>query len=133
MKLRAGTAVEGLGVNETQESSLVLVFYFAYKAGLVLPDLKDRRAVISHLTSDEGRADLEQLGACRDDPQAPRHPPPLSVPNVRSPGQGHAGAERTQERRHRARAVTCGTSVCFERDHPRCALLGTRRKHVSHL
>jgi len=51
-----------LGLNETQESSLQLVFHFADKAGLALLDLKDLRAVISHLTSDEGKADLEQLG-----------------------------------------------------------------------
>ncbi len=51
-----------LGLNETQESSLGLVFHFADKAGLPLLDLKDLRAVISHLTSDEGKADIEQLG-----------------------------------------------------------------------
>jgi DNA helicase HerA-like ATPase len=51
-----------LGLNETQESSLGLVFHFADKAGLPLLDLKDLRAVIAHLTSDEGKADLEQLG-----------------------------------------------------------------------
>ena len=51
-----------LGLNETQESSLQLVFHFADKAGLPLLDLKDLRAVISHLPSDEGKADLEQLG-----------------------------------------------------------------------
>jgi DNA helicase HerA-like ATPase len=51
-----------LGLNETQESSLGLVFHFADKAGLPLLDLKDLRAVISHLTNDDGKADLEQLG-----------------------------------------------------------------------
>jgi DNA helicase HerA-like ATPase len=51
-----------LGLNETQESSLGLVFHFADKAGLPLLDLKDLRAVISHLTSDEGKADLKELG-----------------------------------------------------------------------
>ena len=51
-----------LGLNETQESSLGLVFHFADKQGLPLLDLKDLRAVISHLTSDEGKADLEGLG-----------------------------------------------------------------------
>ena len=51
-----------LGLNETQESSLGLVFHFADKAGLPLLDLKDLRAVISHLTSDEGKADLDGLG-----------------------------------------------------------------------
>ncbi len=51
-----------LGLNETQESSLGLVFHFADKAGLPLLDLKDLRAVIAHLTSDEGKVDLEGLG-----------------------------------------------------------------------
>ena len=51
-----------LGLNATQESSLGLVFHFADKAGLPLLDLKDLRAVISHLTGDEGKADLAQLG-----------------------------------------------------------------------
>src|SRR6476469_7410013 len=51
-----------LGLNETQESSLGLVFHFADKAGLPLLDLKDLRAVISHLTSDEGKDDLKELG-----------------------------------------------------------------------
>ncbi|MCU1603131.1 MAG: hypothetical protein JWO22_3840 [Frankiales bacterium] len=51
-----------LGLNETQESSLQLVFHFADKQGLALLDLKDLRAVISHLTSDEGKADLKELG-----------------------------------------------------------------------
>ena len=51
-----------LGLNETQESSLGLVFHFADKAGLPLLDLKDLRAVITHLVSDEGKADLEGLG-----------------------------------------------------------------------
>jgi hypothetical protein len=51
-----------LGLNETQESSLGLVFHFADKSGLPLLDLKDLRAVISHLTSDEGKDDLKELG-----------------------------------------------------------------------
>ncbi|HEU0101391.1 MAG TPA: helicase HerA-like domain-containing protein [Mycobacteriales bacterium] len=51
-----------LGLNDTQESSLGLVFHFADKAGLPLLDLKDLRAVISHLVSDEGKGDLEGLG-----------------------------------------------------------------------
>ena len=51
-----------LGLNATQESSLELVFHFADQAGLPLLDLKDLRAVISHLTSDEGGAELKQLG-----------------------------------------------------------------------
>jgi DNA helicase HerA-like ATPase len=51
-----------LDLNETQESSLQLVFSFADRQGLELYDLKDLRAVISHLTSDEGKEALEQLG-----------------------------------------------------------------------
>ena len=51
-----------LGLNETQESSLGLVFHFADKAGLPLLDLKDLRAVISHLTGDAGKDDLKALG-----------------------------------------------------------------------
>src|SRR6476659_1453374 len=51
-----------LGLNETQESSLGLVFHYADKAGLALLDLKDLRAVVSYLVSDEGKAQLEGLG-----------------------------------------------------------------------
>ncbi len=51
-----------LGLNETQESSLGLVFHFADRAGLPLLDLKDLRAVITHLVSEEGKADLTGLG-----------------------------------------------------------------------
>ncbi|QLQ09340.1 MAG: DUF853 family protein [Nocardioidaceae bacterium] len=51
-----------LGLNQTQESSLGLVFHYADKAGLPLLDLKDLRAVVNHLVSDEGKADLKGLG-----------------------------------------------------------------------
>jgi DNA helicase HerA-like ATPase len=51
-----------LELNETQESSLNLIFHFADKAGLTLLDLKDLRAVISYLVSDDGRDELKQLG-----------------------------------------------------------------------
>jgi DNA helicase HerA-like ATPase len=51
-----------LGLGKVQSSSLGLVFHFADRAGLPLLDLKDLRAVVQHLTSDEGRADLEGLG-----------------------------------------------------------------------
>ena len=51
-----------LGLNDTQESSLGLVFHYADHAGLPLLDLADLRAVIQHLTSDEGKADLKGLG-----------------------------------------------------------------------
>ena len=51
-----------LGLNDTQESSLGLVFHYADKAGLPLLDLADLREVITWLTSDEGKADLKELG-----------------------------------------------------------------------
>ena len=51
-----------LGLNATQESSLGLVFHYADRSGLALLDLKDLRAVIGHLTSAEGKADLKDLG-----------------------------------------------------------------------
>lgn len=51
-----------LGLNETQESSLGLVFHFADSRGLALLDIKDLRAVIAYLTSDEGKEDLRGLG-----------------------------------------------------------------------
>ena len=51
-----------LGLNDTQESSLGLIFHYADKAGLPLLDLRDLRAVVAHLTSDEGKPDLKNLG-----------------------------------------------------------------------
>ena len=51
-----------LGLNDVQESSLGLIFHYADKNGLTLLDLKDLRAVIQHLTSEEGKADLAELG-----------------------------------------------------------------------
>ena len=51
-----------LGLNDTQESSLGLVFHYADKNGLALLDIKDLREVVSFLTSDEGKADLKSLG-----------------------------------------------------------------------
>ena len=51
-----------LGLNDTQESSLGLVFHYADKAGLPLLDLADLREVVKFLTSDEGKADLKNLG-----------------------------------------------------------------------
>ncbi|MEO7146421.1 MAG: helicase HerA-like domain-containing protein [Terrimesophilobacter sp.] len=50
-----------LGLNDTQESSLGLVFHYAAKAGLPLVDLTDLRAVLTWLT-DEGKDDLKDLG-----------------------------------------------------------------------
>ena len=49
-------------LNDTQESSLQLVFHFADKNNLELIDLKDLRAVIQFLTSDEGKDELKELG-----------------------------------------------------------------------
>ncbi|WKN48784.1 helicase HerA-like domain-containing protein [Nocardioides sp. Arc9.136] len=51
-----------LGLNDTQESSLGLVFHYADEAGLPLLDLADLRAVVAHLLSEEGRAELKTLG-----------------------------------------------------------------------
>jgi len=51
-----------LGLNEVQESSLGLVFHYADQAGLPLLDLKDLRAVLSYLTSDDGKAELKNIG-----------------------------------------------------------------------
>ncbi len=51
-----------LGLNETQESTLGLIFHWADTQGLGLLDLKDLRAVIQHLTSDEGKADIKGIG-----------------------------------------------------------------------
>ena len=51
-----------MDLNETQESSLQLVFHFADKNNLELIDLKDLRAVIQFLTSAEGKDELEELG-----------------------------------------------------------------------
>ncbi|WP_068280161.1 helicase HerA-like domain-containing protein [Aldersonia kunmingensis] len=51
-----------LGLNATQESTLGLIFHWADTQGLALLDLKDLRAVITHLTSDEGKADLKGIG-----------------------------------------------------------------------
>ena len=51
-----------LGLNAVQESSLGLVFHYADRAGLPLLDLADLRAVLQHLTSDEGKAELKSIG-----------------------------------------------------------------------
>ena len=51
-----------LGLNDTQESSLGLVFHYADSKGLWLDTIEDLRAVISFLTSEEGKADLKDLG-----------------------------------------------------------------------
>ncbi|MEV8267104.1 helicase HerA-like domain-containing protein [Microbacterium sp. NPDC076911] len=51
-----------LGLNDTQESSLGLVFHYADQHGLALVDLSDLRAVLTYLTGDEGKAELKKLG-----------------------------------------------------------------------
>jgi uncharacterized protein len=51
-----------LGLNDTQESTLGLIFHYADQQNLPLLDIKDLRAVIGHLTSAEGKADLKELG-----------------------------------------------------------------------
>src|SRR5581483_3746356 len=51
-----------LGANETQSSSLSLVFRYADEKGLGLLDLADLRAVLQYLTSDEGEQELKGIG-----------------------------------------------------------------------
>ncbi|MFD6883337.1 helicase HerA-like domain-containing protein [Rhodococcus sp. NPDC060084] len=51
-----------LELNATQESTLGLIFHWADQRGLALLDLKDLSEVIRHLTSDEGKADLQSIG-----------------------------------------------------------------------
>jgi len=51
-----------LSLNDVQSSSLGLVFHYADKNGLGLDDLKDLRAVMAYLTSDDGQEDLASLG-----------------------------------------------------------------------
>ncbi|MFV0407806.1 MAG: helicase HerA-like domain-containing protein [Propioniciclava sp.] len=51
-----------LGLNETQESSLSLVFHYADTNGLLLLDLEDLTQVLKFLTSDEGKAELADIG-----------------------------------------------------------------------
>ncbi|HEV7211718.1 MAG TPA: helicase HerA-like domain-containing protein [Blastococcus sp.] len=51
-----------LDLNPTQESSLGLIFHYADGAGLPLLDLKDLRAVVGWLISDEGKPELKNLG-----------------------------------------------------------------------
>ncbi len=51
-----------LGLNDTQESSLGLVFHYADQAGLPLVGLDDLRAVLQWLVSDEGKPELKALG-----------------------------------------------------------------------
>jgi DNA helicase HerA-like ATPase len=48
--------------NETQEQSLGLVFHYADEKGLPLLDLSDLRALLTFLSSDAGKAELEGIG-----------------------------------------------------------------------
>ncbi|MBI3217592.1 MAG: DUF853 family protein [Mycobacterium sp.] len=52
-----------LRLNQTQESTLGLIFHWADQKGLPLLDLKDLRSVIQYLTSDDGKPELKALGA----------------------------------------------------------------------
>ncbi|MFJ2891842.1 helicase HerA-like domain-containing protein [Streptomyces sp. NPDC087305] len=51
-----------LQLNQTQEQSLGLIFHYADTKGLELIDLKDLRAVVTFLTSDEGKPELKNIG-----------------------------------------------------------------------
>ncbi|WP_112465225.1 helicase HerA-like domain-containing protein [Streptomyces triticisoli] len=51
-----------LQLNQTQEQSLGLIFHYADTKGLELIDLKDLRAVVAFLTSDEGKQELRDIG-----------------------------------------------------------------------
>ncbi|OBB84177.1 helicase HerA-like domain-containing protein [Mycobacterium sp. 852002-30065_SCH5024008] len=51
-----------LGLNATQESTLGLIFHWAKENNRPLVTLDDLRGVISHLASEEGKADLKDLG-----------------------------------------------------------------------
>lgn len=51
-----------LGANETQEQSLALVFHFADEHGLPLLDLSDLRALLTYLSSAQGKDELVGLG-----------------------------------------------------------------------
>ena len=51
-----------LELNDTQESTLGLIFHWADGKGLPLLDIKDLRSVITYLTGDEGKADLRGIG-----------------------------------------------------------------------
>ncbi len=51
-----------LGLNDTQESTLALVFQFADSKGLELYDLSDLADVLKFLTSDAGKPELANIG-----------------------------------------------------------------------
>ena len=51
-----------LGANETQESSLALVFHYADTQSLPLLDLADLVQLLTYLIGDEGKAELKTIG-----------------------------------------------------------------------
>ena len=51
-----------LQLNETQESALSLIFHWADEQGLALIDLGDLRDLVTYLTSDQGKDELEGIG-----------------------------------------------------------------------
>jgi DNA helicase HerA-like ATPase len=51
-----------LGANETQTSSLALVFHYADQKGLPLLDLVDLTDLLKYLVGDEGKAELKSIG-----------------------------------------------------------------------
>ncbi|MDJ0384221.1 helicase HerA-like domain-containing protein [Streptomyces sp. G-G2] len=51
-----------LQLNQTQEQSLGLIFHYADSKGLQLIDLKDLRATVAFLVSDQGRPELKGIG-----------------------------------------------------------------------
>ncbi|WP_250506291.1 helicase HerA-like domain-containing protein [Bowdeniella massiliensis] len=51
-----------LELNDTQESALQLIFHWADSQQLALIDVKDLRAVVAYLTSDEGKEALKAIG-----------------------------------------------------------------------
>ncbi|MGW8504050.1 helicase HerA-like domain-containing protein [Streptomyces sp. CLCI03] len=51
-----------LQLNQTQEQSLGLIFHYADTKGLELVDLKDLRAVVAFLVSDQGKPELKGIG-----------------------------------------------------------------------
>lgn len=51
-----------LGLNQTQESSLGLIYHYAEEQGLPLVDLADLQSLLAFLVSDEGRAEIQQIG-----------------------------------------------------------------------
>lgn len=51
-----------LGLNQTQESCLALIFLYADQQGLPLVGIDDLKAVVQFLVSDEGKSELTSLG-----------------------------------------------------------------------